>query len=228
MSRSDLSTAYTLSSPEDCRRLYADWAATYDRDFAAGMDYLLPAHVARAFLAAGGQGPVLDVGAGTGLLGAALRGAGLGGAGVGGAEPGGAAATDPGPAGAIDGVDLSAAMLAQAARLGLYRHLREADITRPLDLPGPYAGIVSSGTFTHGHVGPEALPHLLAVAAPGAVFALSVNAGIWDARGFPPALAALPVTDLAATPAPIYGPRAAARDPAHAADRALIVTFRKG
>lgn len=207
MTKPDLNTAYGLDGPEDCRRLYADWAESYDRDFAEGMDYILPAQVASAFLAAGGSGPVLDVGTGTGLLGAALRGAGC---------------QDP-----IDGVDLSPEMLARAAGMELYRHLAEADITRPLPLSGPYGGIVSSGTFTHGHVGPEALPHLIAVAAPGALFALSVNAGIWSALGFAPALAALPIRDLDTAEAPIYGPGAAARDPSHAADRALIVTFRK-
>ena len=206
MTESDLNAAYALNGPEDCRRLYAAWAETYDTDFAAGMDYILPAQVAGAFLAAGGTGPVLDVGTGTGLLGAALRGAGL---------------TQP-----IDGVDLVPQMLERARALNLYRHLVAADITHPLTLPDRYMGLVSSGTFTHGHVGPEALPHLLAVAAPGALFALSVNAGVWDARGFGPALAALPIDALTTAEAPIYGPRAAARDPAHAADRALIVTFR--
>jgi hypothetical protein len=37
------------------------------------MEYRLPAHVAAAFVSAGGTGPVLDVGAGTGLLAEALR-----------------------------------------------------------------------------------------------------------------------------------------------------------
>ena len=45
---------------------------------------------------------------------------------------------------------------------------------------GGYRGIVSSGTFTRGHVGPEALPHLLAVAEAGAQFALSINAAVYD------------------------------------------------
>lgn len=201
-----LEAAYALTGPEDVRRLYAGWAATYDADFAAARDYRLPAAVARAFAAAGGGGPVLDIGAGTGLLGAALRAAGC--------------------TGPIDAVDLSPEMLALAARTGHYRHLVAADVTRPLPLAGGYAGFVSSGTFTHGHVGPEAIPHLIALAAPGALFALSVNAGVWAAKGFPATLAALPVAGLTTAVEPIYGPAAAAADPAHAADRALIVTFR--
>lgn len=202
----DLENAYALNGPEDCRRLYADWAASYDAAFAQDMDYRLPGHVAGAFLAHGGAtlAPVLDVGAGTGLLGAALR--------------------DLGHDGAIDGVDLSDAMLARARDKALYRHLFQADITRPLRLGGPYAGILSSGTFTHGHVGPEALAPLEAVAAPGCLFALSINAGVYAARGFDAALAQRP--DVALIDVPIYGPAAAAQDPAHAADRGLIAVWR--
>lgn len=203
----DLDNAYALNGPDDCRRLYADWAASYDAGFAADMEYRLPAHVAAAFLAHGGgaAAPVLDVGAGTGLLAAALR--------------------DHGFAGAIDGVDLSPEMLALAGEKRLYRRVFAADITRPLPPCGPYAGIVSSGTFTYGHVGPDAIAHLEQVAAPGALFALSINAGVFRAQGFDRALAARPGVTLIEVP--IYGPAAATHDPAHAADIGLIALWRQ-
>ncbi len=209
MTDPDLSGAYALASPEDCRRLYADWADSYDADFATGMEYRLPALVASAYVEGGGDAPVLDVGAGTGLLAAALRGL--------------------GHAGAIDGVDLSAAMLERARTKGLYRDLIEGDVTRPLPLPARYHGIVSSGTFTHGHVGPQALPPLLQGALPGALFCLSINAGVWDRLGFGPAFQALgaAITGLERHEVAIYGAAARARDPDHADDRALIVRFRK-
>lgn len=210
MHEPDLNGAYALRGPEDCLRLYAGWADSYDTDFAAGMEYLLPAHVAAAWVeGADGGGPVLDVGAGTGLLAIALR--------------------TLGYADAIDGVDLSAEMLARAAGKGVYRTLHQGDVTRPLALPPGYGGVVSSGTFTHGHVGPEALPPLLTLAAPGALFALSVNAAIWDRLGFAAAFAALggAITGLDLREVPIYGKGARARDPAHADDRALVVRFRK-
>ena len=207
MEKPDLSNAYALNGAEDIRRLYAGWAESYDADFATGMDYRLPAEVAAAFLRHDPPpGPVLDVGAGTGLLTQALRGL--------------------GHAGPVDALDLSAEMLARAGAKGLYRDLIAADVTKALPVAG-YAGIVSSGTFTHGHVGPEALGPLLAAARPGALFALSVNRGVWDSLGFGSALAALPVTGLDRAEVAIYGQRAASLDPAHAADRALIVTFRK-
>lgn len=206
---SELGTAFSIRSPEDCLRVYRDWAASYDAGFAAGMDYLLPAHVAGAFLAAGGRGPVLDVGAGTGLLADALRAQGF--------------------AGAVDAIDLSPEMLAQAEAKGIYRALHRGDITRPLPLSG-YGGIVSSGTFTRGHVGPEALPHLLAAALPGAQFALSINAAVYAAKGFDRALAGLAdaITALQLLEVEVYGEGARRIDPDHAADRALIALFRKG
>ncbi|THD85485.1 methyltransferase domain-containing protein [Aliigemmobacter aestuarii] len=202
----DLDNAYALNGPDDCRRLYAQWAASYDTGFAADMEYRLPAHVAMAFLAHGGgdADAVLDVGAGTGLLAASLR--------------------EQGFEGAIDGVDLSAEMLARAGEKRLYRALYRADITAPLPFSGPYSGIVSSGTFTHGHVGPEAIDRLESVAAPGALFALSINAGVYAAQGFDAALARRPGVTLVEVP--IYGAAAAGHDPAHAADRGLIALWR--
>ncbi|MFN3294803.1 MAG: class I SAM-dependent DNA methyltransferase, partial [Gemmobacter sp.] len=146
-----------------------------------------------------------DVGAGTGLCAEALRAQGF--------------------AGEIDGVDLSAEMLARARAKGLYRALHHADVTRPLPWTGRYEGLVSSGTFTHGHVGPEALGPLLAVLAPGALLAVSVNLGVWERMGFDAALAtwAGRLTLRQTLDVPIYGAAAQALDPAHAEDRARIV-----
>ncbi|MEY4697610.1 MAG: hypothetical protein RIT14_2038, partial [Pseudomonadota bacterium] len=109
-----------------------------------------------------------------------------------------------------------------------YRALYTGDITRPLSIAGGYGGIVSSGTFTRGHVGPEALPHLLAVAAPGAQVAVSINAAVYAALGFDRALQDLPgITGLHLIEVEVYGAGARARDPDHAADRALIALFRR-
>lgn len=210
MSEPDLQSALTLNSPEACVALYRAWAESYDVGFAKGMDYLLPAHVAAAFRAAGGTGPVLDVGAGTGLLAERLR--------------------EMGQDGPIDAVDFSAEMLAHAAGKAIYRNLTRADITQPIALPRHYGGIVSSGTFTAGHVGPEALPQLLALALPAAQFALSVNQRVWTARGFDLALAGLQqdgrIAGLHLIEVEVYGASATAIDPAHAGDRAQIALFR--
>lgn len=204
--------ALGLASPEDCLAYYRAWAASYDGGFAADMDYRLPAHVAAAFLGAGGKAPVLDVGAGTGLLAERLR--------------------DMGFQGEIDAADFSPEMLARARarEKGIYRALHQADITRPLDLGKRYAGVVSSGTFTAGHVGPVALPNLLALALPGAVFALSINLRVWTGAGFDRALQDLAdrgrITALQLIEVQVYGAAAASVDAEHADDRAAIAVFR--
>ncbi len=206
----DLNAALTLTGPDATLALYRDWAATYDGGFATDMQYNLPAHVAAAFMAAGGQGPVLDVGAGTGLLAASLRQMGL---------------TAP-----IDALDFSQDMLDVAAKKRLYSGLYRADVTQPLALPRRYNGITSSGTFTAGHVGPVAFPHMLDIALPGALFALSINQRVWTGQGFDTALAALTtsnrIRDLHMIDVQVYGQAARALDPTHADDRAYVALFR--
>ena len=206
----DLTAALALTGPDATLNLYRDWATTYDGGFATDMQYNLPAHVAAAFLAAGGKGPVLDVGAGTGLLAASLR--------------------DMGFQGQIDALDFSAEMLAVAAEKRLYSGHFRADVTKPLDLPCRYDGVTSSGTFTAGHVGPVAFGPMLAVVNPGALFALSINQRVWTGAGFDAALADLQahglIRDLQLIEVQVYGAAAQNLDPAHAADLAYVALFR--
>jgi predicted TPR repeat methyltransferase len=205
-----LDDAYALRTPEDSVRLYRGWAVDYDETFARAHGYVAPREIAQAFLAeAGAQagpggGPVLDIGAGTGLVAEELRGL------------------------TLDAIDISGEMLDVAGAKGLYRRLIRADLTRPLDIAdGEYAGFVSAGTFTHGHVGPACLPELMRIARPGGVFALSINAQVFDAAGFGSAFAEL-VADAAITPirfrrAPIY--EGATHE--HAGDTMLVAVFRR-
>jgi predicted TPR repeat methyltransferase len=203
----NLIAAYGLKTPEDSKRLYAEWAGDYDAGFAAREDYQLHIHTARAFVGAGGQGPVLDVGAGTGLCGAVLAELGVG---------------------PIDATDISAEMLDQAMRKDIYRDAIEADLTHGIPVPREsYSGIVSSGTFTFGHVGPEALDILLRVARHGAQFALSINARHFEDAGFADKFRQLEnggIQGLTLTETPIYGDLA---DGSHKGDMALIALFEK-
>lgn len=202
----NLAAAYDLSTPEDSRKLYADWAESYDSGFAAEHDYRLHLHTARVFVEADGQGPVLDIGAGTGLCGAALADLGI--------SP-------------VDGTDISAEMLQVAETKGIYRDLFTADLLAGLPVPeGSYAGAVSSGTFTHGHVGPEALDEVLRVVRPGGRCALSINARHFESQGFATRFEALAdrIRDLRLPCIGIYGPGAT---DAHRNDEAVIALFRK-
>lgn len=198
----ELNDVYSLKTAEQARKLYDNWSATYDDGFAQAHDFLIPAHVRDIFASEGGSGPILDVGAGTGLVGVELSGIG---------------------AGPIDGVDISPEMLAIARSKRVYRALYEGDVRTSLNLSERYMSLVSSGTFTHGHVGPAALAPLAQLAAPGALCVLSINAKHFDASGFQPALNALAPQNLVFIDLPIYGPNG---PEGHAGDLTRMTTFR--
>ncbi|MEM8729657.1 MAG: class I SAM-dependent methyltransferase [Pseudomonadota bacterium] len=202
----NVDAAYALKTPQDSRDLYARWASDYDTDFAVSQAYQLPDETIAAFVAAGGRGPVLDIGAGTGLCGTVLATAGVG---------------------PVDGIDISPQMLEVARDKNVYRDLFEADLYAGVPLPdGGYGGVVSAGTFTNGHVGPEVIGGILRLAQPDAVFALAINAQHYDALGFGAALAALEgqIRDLRLPEVRIYGPGATGD---HKDDLARIAVFRK-
>lgn len=204
-----LDAAYGLEGAEAARRLYADWASTYEDSFAASYDYVYPAQIAALY--AGRADPaasVLDVGAGTGLVGRALRQHGVE---------------------TVDGLDFSPEMLAVARDKGGYRDLIEADLLQPLPFPdGAWGGVVSAGTFTLGHLGPSPLGELVRVAAPGALMVIGVNARHYRADGFEAAFAALAASGATSAPdlveTPIYG---AASESPHAGDVAVAVILRR-
>ena len=92
----------------------------------------------------------------------------------------------------IHGVDLSPEMLEKARAKDAYAALFAADLTGDIShLPDGYAGIVSAGTFTHGHLGPGPLLALLDHCSRGAVAVIGVNRQHFEAEGFETALAGL-------------------------------------
>lgn len=204
----DLESAYALETPEDNVRLYRDWAETYDADFVEATTYRFPEVVVRTYLNAGGLWPCLDVGCGTGAL----------------------ARHFPGDA-VLDGIDISPEMLAVARRKERYRSLIEANLKEPLPLQdASYKGMVSSGTFTHGHVGPEALPGLIRCLAPEAVAVITVRPDVWRGRLFAPAFGALVEAGRISEPdvdeEKVYADPDAAPE-GHGEDTGFIVTFRR-
>ena len=201
----NLSDAYALSSPKDVKTLYRAWANTYDMGFGNGQGYQLPRLVAQAFVAAGGTGRVLDVGAGTGLVAEQLIAANIT---------------------SIDGLDLSKDMLSVAHMKAIYGGLFAGDVNEPLAVEGGYQGVVSAGTFTLGHVGPTAISNLLDVAVNGAVFVISVNAAHYESAGFAAQMDAFgaQIEALTLTDVRIYDDRA---DDAHRLDIARLMVFRK-
>ncbi|MFG2892531.1 class I SAM-dependent DNA methyltransferase [Streptomyces sp. NPDC048248] len=161
-----LKRMYSLDGDVEQRTgIYDDWAVSYDEDTVEGLGYLGPALVAErvADIVPAGT-PILDAGCGTGLVGAELARRGYS---------------------TVDGVDLSQGMLDVARGKGVYRRLEQADITRPLPFgPQSYGAVVCAGTFTAGHVGPEGIDPLLAVARPGGHLVMTVLTLAWERMGF--------------------------------------------
>ena len=204
--RPGLEAAFSLRDAEDARRLYRDWADTYDTEFAAATGYRSPRVVARALADAGGTGPVLDIGAGTGLVGEELSALGIG---------------------PVDGTDLSPEMLAVAEEKGVYARTFVADITERLPVEdGAYAGAVSAGTFTLGHVGPAALDEVVRVLRPGGLLAIAVNRAHWEQADFAAAFDAL--ADRLQPPEIREHGIFEGEGGAHAGDTFFLVTARRG
>lgn len=201
----DLDDAYQIDGPDGARRMYGAWAATYDESFGAAWGYIAPREIA-AILAAsvGTQAEILDIGAGTGLVAEHLRGL------------------------TVDALDITPEMLEVARPKGLYRTLILGDLTKTLTIPdASYDAIVSCGTFTHGHVGPECFPELLRITRPGAVFVCGTIGPVLDGAGFGSELARLVahgrITPVEWHDIPIYE----GKDHPHAQDRGLVMRFRR-
>lgn len=177
-----LGAVYGAKAPEEVAAVYDAWATTYDAEMAqAGYRHpsiglaLLARHAPR------GSGPVLDAGCGTGLLGDWL--------GILGFAP-------------IEGLDLSEGMLAQARAKGSYAQLHRLALGAALPFAdGRFAAVISTGVFTTGHVGAEALPELARITAPGGPLVLTVKTTLWDG-GFEAALCAMPELEVVEVTAP--------------------------
>ena len=173
-----LGAVYDAKRPEEVAELYDGWAETYDSEMATA-GYRHPT-ICLALLARhlpAGATPLLDAGAGTGLIGEWL--------GIMGYPR-------------VEGLDISAGMLAVAARKGAYAALHRLALGGPLPFAdATFAGIVSAGVFTSGHVGIEGLDELIRILKPDGVMVLTVKNTLWDG-GFSARIAELEAEGLVA------------------------------
>jgi predicted TPR repeat methyltransferase len=89
----------------------------------------------------------------------------------------------------LDGFDFAPDMVAQAKKSGLYNNLFIADATKTLPCEKQtYDAVISSGLYTLGHVGPEALEPVINAIKTGGIFALNIFEPAWIKMGFGPAL----------------------------------------
>jgi SAM-dependent methyltransferase len=166
-----LGDVYGAKTAGDVAALYDQWATTYDAEMAiAGYRHpticlaLLARHLAK------GAAPLLDAGAGTGLIGEWLAIIGY-------------------PH--VEALDISEGMLAVAAKKRCYAALHRLALGGPLPFAdGAFGGIVSAGVFTSGHVGVEGLDELIRICRRDGVIVLTVKNTLWD-QGFAARITAL-------------------------------------
>ena len=160
-----LAEAYNLPDEESMQQFYARWAEEYDNQM-INLQYLSPGKIADKLMASltDKDARILDIGCGTGLTVRKLHEHGYHN---------------------LYGIDLSPDMVRVAGSRGFYRGLTAGDVTEPLAYEaGYFQGVISSGTFTHGHVGPEPLAEIARILSPGGVLACTVHQDLWQARGF--------------------------------------------
>jgi len=210
----DLNDAYAVKTPQDSRKLYADWAATYDETFVKANAYIYPRTIAEHFdrhIPTTQIDTVVDIGCGTGVVGrhlSTLR-----------------------PQMVIDGFDISPEMLTQASGLKrpdgslVYRDLIEVDLTQALP-DRVYDSMISAGTFTHGHLGPKTLVSLIDRVRIGGWLVIGINAVHFSSQGFAATLASATTSKTISEPTftdvQIYGPTSP-----HFGDLARIATFQR-
>jgi ubiquinone/menaquinone biosynthesis C-methylase UbiE len=157
-----LGAVYGAKTTADVASLYDQWAKTYDQEMAQA-GYRHPS-ICLALLARNlkkGSTPLLDAGAGTGLIGEWLAIMGY-------------------PR--VEALDISEGMLAVAKQKNCYAAFHQLALGQSLPFPdGHFAGVISAGVFTTGHVGPEGVDELIRICAAGGVIVLTVKGTLWDA-----------------------------------------------
>ena len=158
--------AYALRTRRDIKAFYAKWAEQYDRRMLDELEYCSPRLIAEKLRRhlPDQNARILDIGCGTGLTALGLAKAGY---------------ND------LHGLDLSAEMIEVARQREIYNALQVGDVTQPLAYADrQFAGIISSGTFTHGHVDPAPLDEICRIMADHAILACTVHKDLWESLHF--------------------------------------------
>ena len=146
----------------DLEDLYKVWAESYDRDVVEVIGYVGHSITTELLLKYldNSKAKILDAGCGTGLVGEILY---------------------EKKFNNIVGVDFSQPMLDQALEKNVYQSLGLADLTEKLTFKDKtFDAIICAGTFTCGHVGPEALSEMVRVTKTGGYISFTVRDQEWD------------------------------------------------
>ena len=118
-------------------------------------------------------------------------------------------------------------MLNIARLKNCYSKIIEADLTKRLLInDNHYGAIVSAGTFTHGHVGPDVLNELLRVTRSGGLFIFTIHYQLYKKARFDKKILEIEksITKPNFHEVSVYGNNL---DKDHGSDKVIITVFRK-
>ena len=157
---------YKLTTSEELLKYYQDWTKKnkYNQDM-INWKYTAPQETVLVLkkYALNNKCKILDAGCGTGLVGIELKKCGYSN---------------------IDGVDFSQNMLDLIPQ-GIYKKIEKVDLNKPLKFKtNIYDVVMCVGTFTYGHVKPQALDELIRITKNGGLICFTINEGIYEEYGF--------------------------------------------
>ena len=157
---------YKLTTSEELLKYYQDWTKKnkYNQDM-VNWKYTAPQETVLVLkkYALNNKYKILDAGCGTGLVGIELKKYGYSN---------------------IDGVDFSQNMLDLIPQ-GIYKKIEKVDLNKPLKFKtNMYDVVMCVGTFTYGHVKPQALDELIRITKNGGLICFTINEGIYEEYGF--------------------------------------------
>ena len=151
---------------DELESIYKNWASDYESDvinLAGYVGHLITSELLLNYLR-NTESTVLDAGCGTGLVGEILY---------------------KNNFRNIDGVDFSKEMLNIANQKNIYQSLKLVDLTKKLDYENDsFDAIICAGTFTCGHVGPEALREMVRITKQGGYVCFTVRKQEWEASPY--------------------------------------------
>ena len=164
--KSMISTIYdTLHAADlvELEHIYKNWAKKYEDDvinLAGYVGHLITSELLLSYLS-NTQTKILDAGCGTGLVGEILN---------------------KNSFKNLIGVDFSQEMLNIAKQKNVYQSLELVDLTKKLDYEDNlFDAVICAGTFTCGHVGPEALREMIRITKQGGYICFTVRRQEWEA-----------------------------------------------
>ena len=150
----------------ELENIYKSWANKYEDDvinLAGYVGHLITSDLLLSYLR-NNQAKILDAGCGTGLVGEILI---------------------KNSFQNLVGVDFSQEMLNIAKQKNVYKSLELADLTKKLDYEDNlFDAVICAGTFTCGHVGPEALREMVRITKQGGYICFTVRKQEWEASPY--------------------------------------------